>query len=38
MASGAAGGALLQRVREMIVRQYGWGVFDMPIPRTYGPV
>ena len=38
MTNGAAGGALLQRVRELIARQYGWDVFDMPIPRTYGSV
>jgi CubicO group peptidase (beta-lactamase class C family) len=38
MTNGAAGGALIQRLREMIQRQYAWDTLDKPIPRTYGPV
>ena len=38
MTNGAAGGALIQRLREIIQRQYAWDAIDQPIPRTYGPV
>jgi CubicO group peptidase (beta-lactamase class C family) len=38
MTNGAAGGAVIQRLREMIQRQYAWDALDQPIPRTYGPV
>lgn len=37
MTNGAQGGALIQQLRQIIARQYGWDVLDQPIPRRYGP-
>ena len=37
MTNGAAGGALIQQLRQIIQRQYGWDVLDQPISRQYGP-
>jgi CubicO group peptidase (beta-lactamase class C family) len=38
MTNGATGGALIQQLRQIIARQYGWDSLDRPIPRTYGPI
>jgi len=38
MTNGATGGALIQQLRQIIARQYGWNTLDKPIPRKYGPV
>jgi hypothetical protein len=37
MTNGARGGALIQQLRQIIARQYGWDMLDQPIPRAYGP-
>jgi CubicO group peptidase (beta-lactamase class C family) len=37
MTNGARGGALIQQLRQIIARQYGWDMLDKPIPRAYGP-
>ena len=37
MTNGAAGGALIQQLRQIIQRQYAWDVLDQPISRQYGP-
>jgi CubicO group peptidase (beta-lactamase class C family) len=37
MTNGAAGGALIQQLRQIIQREYAWDVLDQPISRRYGP-
>jgi CubicO group peptidase (beta-lactamase class C family) len=37
MTNGDNGGALIRELRTRLEHEYGWDVFDQPIPRTYGP-
>jgi CubicO group peptidase (beta-lactamase class C family) len=38
MTNGDAGGRLIQDLRKVIEKEYGWDSVDSPIPRRYGPV
>jgi CubicO group peptidase (beta-lactamase class C family) len=37
MTNGDAGGRLIQELRKVIQKEYGWDALDAPIPRRYGP-
>jgi CubicO group peptidase (beta-lactamase class C family) len=38
MTNGDNGGALIQRLRRLIQKEFKWDVLDPPTPRGYGPV
>jgi CubicO group peptidase (beta-lactamase class C family) len=37
MTNGDAGGRVIQDLRKVIQKEYGWDAIDSPIPRRYGP-
>jgi CubicO group peptidase (beta-lactamase class C family) len=37
MTNGDAGGRVIQDLRKVIEKEYGWDSLDSPIPRRYGP-